>query len=178
MFKKITALLLLMAILVNLTGYFVIYQVDRLLLRHEMSGLIKAGAISGGLEKITLFKGHDDSTLEFTHEHDEFCFHGILYDVVSCVISNDSISYTCVRDNNEQSLISSYTMFIRQHSGLRDTGKEKPILALVLHLLTQAIIQKIPPSATLSVNDFIFPALCYRISDGSPPDIFPPPETC
>ena len=175
MFKKITALIVLVALVVNLMGYFVIFQCTQLLFRHEMADQIRAGTYSGKLENITVSKKSSEGILEFSDDG-EFYFQGILYDVVASHSTGDSILYSCIQDKNEQSLVNKFTLFLHQHSGLTDTKKAKPILALIEHLLTQALVQNFFSQNTFSEKEFLFPILTYRISPVFIPDFYPPPK--
>ena len=162
--------------MVNLMGYFVIFHCNKLLLRHEMSTLIKAGVHQGELETITYsLKSTGRNTV--ISEDNELYYRGMLYDVVATIITGDSITFSCIRDKNEQSLISNFTQFLRHHSGFNETKKAKPILALIQHLLTQALVQKTILPLPFPEHSVHFPALIYPFYMVYPAGVSPPPKT-
>ena len=178
MLKKITAFFVLAALMVNMMGYFVIFQCNQLILRHEMAGLIRSGTYSGRLETIRISKKSPDRNLKFSDENDEFYYHGLLYDMVAVASTNDTITYSCVQDKNEQSLDDNFTAFLHSHPGFQETKKAKPILALIQHLVCQALIQKTLALKPISEIDFQFPHLIYSLTAVFLPDVSHPPESC
>ena len=177
MLQKITAFLLLIALTVNLMGYYVIFQCNQLVLRYEMAALIRAGAYTSKFENIKISKNATGRALEFSND-DEFYYQGILYDLIARSSTKDTETYICIQDKNEQSLISNFTQFLRQNSDLKDTKKSKPILALIQQLINQALIQKTLSPKTFLEKDFIFPVMICRITPVFLPCFSPPPETC
>jgi len=176
MLKKITAFVLLVALMVNVMGYFVIFQCNRFLIRHEMADLISSGAFSGKTDLIRILKNAPCEDLVFKDKN-EFSYRGILYDIVSEASSGDSIIYTCIRDDNEQNLVDKFALFLHQHSGFQETTKAKPILALIQHLILQALVQKPSLPKTFPEKDFLFPVMICRYAPVYLPELYPPPET-
>ena len=176
MLKKIIAFVLLIALMVNIMGYFVIFQCNQFLLRHEMADQIRAGTYIGKLENIKISKESPDRNLKFSDENDEFFYHGFLYDMVAVDSTKDTITYTCIRDKNEQSLVDKFTLFLHQHSGFQETKKAKPILALIQHLFLQALIQKTLSPKPCTEKEFLFPVMVCHIIPVFLPDFSPPPE--
>jgi hypothetical protein len=177
MLKKITAFVLLIALMVNVMGYFVIFQCNRFLIRHEMAALISSGAFRGKTHLIKILKDAPCGDLVFKDKN-EFSYRGSLYDIVSATSSSDTIIYTCIRDDNEQNLTDKFALFLRQHSGFQETSKAKPILALIQHLIFQALVQKPALPKPFTEKDFLFPVMICRFTTVYLPEPYPPPETC
>ncbi|MEI7725037.1 MAG: hypothetical protein WCK09_08020 [Bacteroidota bacterium] len=177
MLRKIAVFLLLIALMVNLMGYFVIFQFNQLLLRHEMASEISSGMPSLKLEKIKIPKATPDKTLKFSDDN-EFYYNGILYDVVSKVSLKDTITYTCIRDANEQNLINRVSLFLHNSSALKNTRKAKSILVLIENLMNQALTQKTLLPKSFPQKDFLFPVMSCHITIVFFPDYSPPPEFC
>jgi hypothetical protein len=174
MLKKITALFLIVALMVNLIGYFVIFQCNRFVLRFEMAEQIRS-VTPGNLETIKIPISSPDRNLVFSDKN-EFFYHGLLYDMVTRVISHDTITYTCIQDKNEQNLLDEFSQFLNQDPGSPDTKNSNPVLALILDLVNQALIQKTISPKPSEVRDFVFPVLTCHISEIFLPVVCPPPK--
>ena len=157
-------------------GYFVIFQCNQLLLRHEIAILIKAGVHQGELE-IIKYSVKSPGRNILISEDNELYYHGILYDVVASNTTNDTITCSCIRDHNEQSLINNFTRFLNQHAGFNETKKAKPIIALIQHLLTQALIQKTISPEPVPEMRVHFPLVIFHLFRVFLAGISPPPKT-
>ena len=178
MLNKVTAIFVLIALLVNLMGHFVIFQCNQLLLRHQMADMILAGSYTGRLEKINIAKNSTGRYLKFSEEPDEFYYHGYLYDLVAEISTRDTTTYICIQDKDEQSLNDHFVSFLQSHAAFQNTSKSKPIQALIQHLVSQALIQKtliLKQSAGLNIS---FPAMASPLSSFFFQEISHHPEPC
>lgn len=176
MVKKITAFVVLIALMVNLMGHFVIFQCNQLILQREMAEMIRAGTYAGKLE---IFRFPQKSAFRQFNpaEENEFCYHGVLYDVIARDSRNDTTMVICLQDKNEQNLVNNFTLFLREHPNDQNTGKTTPLLALAQLLLIQALIQKTALQRPSAEQDFFYPVLICHCPRVFLTDFTPPPET-
>ncbi|MFH1159876.1 MAG: hypothetical protein V1733_02890 [bacterium] len=102
--RKTLALGLLLVILLNSMGYYVIFELNRYIIRKEMRGLIGTG------KKISMLEITDpgnDKNFRWVDTH-EILVHGRLYDVIYTSQRGTKTLYYCYRDVKEEKLISAF----------------------------------------------------------------------
>jgi len=173
--KQIISFFLLLALLVNLMGYFVIFQCSRMILRCEMAEMIRTGTCEKKYETIRIANTGRGKNAELQDEN-EISFNGILYDIVKTTRNHEGVTYTCVRDDKEQNLLSKFSLLLRQTEAFGESHKARPILALFCQLILQATIQKATTQRPFTALAFNYPVLTCPISPVYLPVFSPPPE--
>jgi len=161
--KKVFALSLLFFILFNSMGYYILFELDKLIVRKEMSARISGSAtnliclqIEKG-EKNPSFHRRDDKEIEYK---------GRLYDVFREVNKGDSILIFCIHDTKEDQL----------YSGLKQINHNKQRLNLWDHMVKIALPEGVMHLEFITPDDLKFPHIKISLSSSVLPTWSPPPK--
>ena len=132
--KKVISILLTLLIFLNSSNYILIY-VERLATnKQEMLALIRAQQKSLKIQELKFSKYEYMKKLNWKDEK-EFEYNGRMYDVASIRINKDNITICCVRDENEEMLISNFEKMHRRNSAKDRIASDSRTSLLAYHLL-------------------------------------------
>ena len=120
--KKAFAITLILAFLFNLTGCFVILNIQHYRVRREMVRNIENGIFVSNSTSITIAP-KDRGALTWEGEN-EFRYRGMWYDVVKKErLTYHSIVYHCIADHRDTNLFSEMASLIRKQQNDSEKGK-------------------------------------------------------
>ena len=163
--KKALTLVVLLAMLLNTAGYYIVYEFNRYLLRKEFTGLLEHGALDHGLSVLTVYDPLSDPSFS-RPEKNEILYHGNLYDVAKEVQKGKTVVFYCIHDKKEEKLI----------TGMNSMHKQKKAAILLQHLVTIALPVTTERTHPQSIKIISYPLLCERFTSRSEIPYSPPPE--
>jgi hypothetical protein len=101
--KKLFSILLLVIVLFNITGFFVIFKIEQFHIRKAIKRQIKAGVSEDELHFFS-FSQKEFNELDWTKKGKEFRLENTMYDVVRLEKFKDFIHLYCVNDKEESVL--------------------------------------------------------------------------
>ena len=173
--KKIFIISLLSLLLANTMGYYLLYSLDYLAIKHEMAEMIKE---LSGSETVTLSFPEKNSKANSTEvsytSDDELIYQGKMYDIISQSINQGIISYKCYSDTRETQLSENLTRNMnsdQEHPSQKNKNKSTNKISIKdFNHQTQSLIYFAPVySAT---ETYLSP--CY-LSEGMLMSIAHPP---
>jgi len=163
--KKISPALLLIAMLFNTAGYYIVYEFNRFLIHQEFSSLLKHGCYDHELSVFSVFNPNADPSFRRVDER-EVVYHGNLYDVVKEVQKGKVVTFYCIHDNKEEILV----------AGMKNMHNNKKAQNLLQHLVTIALpVTNTCPHPQTSIN-IIYPLLSMSFTNHAENPFSPPPE--
>ncbi len=120
--KKIFPLTFLIIFLFNVAGYFILFKVEHFQIKHEIRSKIEKGIFTEFLTVITINKS-ERSSIEWLESDQEFRYKNNLYDVVRFTKTENTISYYCINDSEEESLFSDLTEHVNTHVATNNSQK-------------------------------------------------------
>ncbi|MEI8005465.1 MAG: hypothetical protein WCI48_04605 [Bacteroidota bacterium] len=163
--KKIIPALLLFAMLFNTAGYYIVYEVNRILMHKEFTSLLKHGCFDHDLTVFSVFNPAADPSFRRVDER-EIVYRGNLYDVVKEVPKGKLVTFYCIHDNKEESLL----------AGMKNTHNNKKAQYLLQHLVTIALpVTNTHAYQPASIN-IVYPLLSMSFSNHAEMPFSPPPE--
>ena len=100
-YRSISFFLLVLWVVPSGLG-FMILKFQKRLIRNSVKELVYSGLSNSQLSRIVV--NTSDSDYLLWHHHDEFEFHGNMYDLISIESSKDSIVYLCFLDEKESAI--------------------------------------------------------------------------
>ena len=161
--KKVFALSLLFFILFNSMGYYILFELDKLIVRKEMSARISESATN--LICLQIEKGEKNPSFHRLDDK-EIEYRGRLYDVFREVDKGDSKLIFCIPDTKEEQL----------YSGLKRINHNKQRLNLWDHMVKIALPEGVMHLEFITPDDLKFPHIKTPISSSVLPTWSPPPE--
>lgn len=157
------AILLLGAVFYNVFGYFVVFQVNRSIVRTEMRR-----QLSLARQKVLVLQIFDaDHDLNFTRVEDrEFKYRGELYDVLYESTRNRVTTFYCIRDTREEILM----------EGMRKAARAKNTQSLINNLITLAMPVTWDPDPKPAPGNIRFPSPLHRLVFRPTDPQLPPPK--
>ena len=163
--KKILPLVLLFAMLFNTAGYYIAYELNRYLVRREISALISHGCFKDELSVLSIFNPGADPAFKRIDEH-EIEYRGNMYDISREVHKGRTVVFYCIQDKKEQQLM----------AGLKNTQHNKKTQNLLQHLVSTAlpvIPGRIHPQSSKTIT---YPLLSEHFTGHLLIPFSPPPE--
>ncbi|MBX7206654.1 MAG: hypothetical protein K1X81_14625 [Bacteroidia bacterium] len=116
--KRFSSLCLLVVMLYNIAGYYMVVKVMRRHLKERVKTVRLHQQVFPGLQvvkesKFTLSAGK--SKLVFVQQ-DEFRLDGEMYDIISTVEQGDEVWYYCVKDKQEDKLLASLQQLVNENT--------------------------------------------------------------
>ncbi len=161
--KKLFALSLLFFILFNSMGYYILFELDKLMVRKEMNAQISG--TSSILICLTINKGEQNTSFHRLGR-EEIEYNGRLYDVFREVDKGDSKIFFCIPDTKEEQL----------YAGLKRINHTKQKSSLWDHMVKIALPEGIMPLVYISPDILKFPFLKIQLNSSFLPTWSPPPE--
>ncbi|MEI6456384.1 MAG: hypothetical protein WCO93_08850 [bacterium] len=114
--KKVAALILLLIFLFNSMGYYFLFEVNRALVKREMTAYMKRTGIKLSILKISNPVHNPDFK---RIDKREFLYQGRMYDILKEVKQGAVTVFYCIHDEKEQNLIAGFKRV--SHSKLSQT---------------------------------------------------------
>ncbi len=161
--KKSLAFLILLVLLFNSIGYYLLFEVKRHVIKKEMQA-----AIQHRSSKMVILKiDHPEKDREFQRiDKKEFRYKGAMYDIVREISTGNTTVFVCIHDVKETGLF----------AGLKQEPKNRDHPALWDH---QVMIFSSIPAIELNMDGFselLFPKLEISINSPTLGTWSPPPE--
>ena len=160
MAKRVLAPLLLLVFLINTLGYYIIFEVNRYMIRKEM-----AASIPGSM-KITVIESKDphfDKEIRWVDRR-EFIYKGNLYDVIYTSIRKTRTIFYCLHDKKEENLVNVF-----RHANTSKISQALWSLMISVALPVPSMILESSPSLDVHYPQFISHLTSIRIPPGNPP---------
>lgn len=161
--KKAFALALIFFIFFNSMGYYILFELDKLIVKKEMNARISGTATN--LICLKIEKGERNPSF---HRLDarEIEFRGRLYDVFREIKKGDSLLIFCIPDTKEDQL----------YSELKRINHNKQRLNLWDHMVQIALPEGAMNLEYITSDNLKFPPLKVQLSSSVLPTWSPPPE--
>ncbi len=112
--KKIAAYFLLAIFLFNTMGYFIAFQAMQYQIKSSIISAINNGIKTDSETIITINKS-DVSKINWEESGKEMVYNNKRYDIVKSTENNNSITYYCINDTQEETLYSNLDEHINMH---------------------------------------------------------------
>jgi hypothetical protein len=124
--KKTLAIFIIVLLLFNSMGYYIVFKTMQYAIKKEIKNSIKQGVPDKNLSliKVAVNDEQNQAEIEWLEEH-EFRYRGQMFDVVRSSLSNDTSYYYCINDKQEEQLFSSLDKQIEHHSKKSDANRAK-----------------------------------------------------
>jgi hypothetical protein len=161
--KKVFALSLLFFILFNSMGYYILFELDKLIVRKEMNARISG--TSSNLICLKIEKGEQNQSFHRLGDR-EIEYSGRLYDVFREIDKGDTILIFCIPDTKEEQL----------YAGLKRINHNNQRSSLWDHLVKIALAEE--PKNLMFITPDIrkFPLLKIHFLSAILPTWSPPPK--
>lgn len=125
--KAVVSSFLLMLLMFQLVGYFLVFKIRQNEIRQEIKQQILAGIPDN---KLVLLKIHDSLTRQpnqqFRWIHKgEFRYQGQMYDIVRSMFMDGETWFYCIADHKETQLVTNLEKQIKHEMGKRRAGKNQ-----------------------------------------------------
>ena len=133
--KKITAIVLLVCLFLNIIGYHIVFHVRKGEIKADMKKLLRLSDQNTEQFVFSLADKTAIEKLEWEGE-DEFRLNGSMYDVIEKKIVNGKWMIRCVSDTKETELIKKYQDITKNDFGSSSRNKSMTLLQLIGSLYT------------------------------------------
>jgi hypothetical protein len=161
--KKAFALSILFVILFNSMGYYILFELDKLIVRKEMNARISK--TSESLICLKIKKGDQNPSFHRLDDR-EIEFNGRLYDIFREIDRGDERLIFCIQDTKEEQL----------YSGLKQINHNKQRISLWDHMVKMAIPEEALKLEYISPENINFPRLKFLLTSSDLQAWSPPPE--
>jgi hypothetical protein len=144
-------------------GYYLIYELNTLLVKHEMSDIKKS--LSRHITRITIEKVSCNKDFRRI-DRKEFIYKGNLYDLVCEAKHGNTTVFYCVRDHKEENL----------QAGFHKAFHSKLSLVLLDHVISMVLISDTRHGNFRITNELNFPVISPCLLPGVNRNLSPPPE--
>lgn len=173
--KRILILLLIPAMLVNSAGYFLIFQLQQRWIRSTMMNNIRRGRFHEEIIRVKIIQPEKQKDFHRVGKR-EFILGGRYYDIVVEHKSGDTVTFYCLHDKKEESLVHHFRDFMARGDGSTAPFQKGPLRAMVQNLITEATVFIVNELFVTSTRDIIYPQLSAHIVAGFLKQDFPPPK--
>lgn len=171
--KKLTVVAVLLAFLLNIMGFFIIFKCQQYLLQQEMASDIARGPVKDRIVVFALKDLRNDGSYRQINEK-EFTFKGKLYDIVVKKTIDRGTFVFCLHDKKEDRLVSIFNIILRSRD--RNSRRDNSLPALFHNLVKQALVRQVNYDHSEPAILIHYPVLTFRFTPVYLPLIFPPPE--
>jgi len=162
--RKIVAYILLLFFLFNSAGYYLLFELDKFMVKKEMHL-----ALENGQDDLIILKVNNaDHNRDFSRtEKHEIEYKGLLYDVVREIVHGPNHLFICLHDQKEEGL----------YTGLKKATVHKLHLSLWDHVVKISFpdLPDTPVNAPMAA--LTFPRISETVISLPLPSWSPPPET-
>lgn len=133
--NRITALMLLIIMINNLTGFYLAFYSQQAIIKKEVKSLLKSSLDDSELVVLHFDKNSGEyRKLQWLDEH-EFRYHGRMYDIIrQDTDRRGNVTYHCINDIREEQLFVNLTEQIRNH--IEQNPEKQQIPKILLKILT------------------------------------------
>ncbi|MBL0328081.1 MAG: hypothetical protein IPP64_01350 [Bacteroidetes bacterium] len=103
--------------LFNTVGYFLVFVAQKKQIKKEIRAQINSGYLNESLTAILTFSKLELNKVEFMDEGKEIRHNGKMYDIVKYTETETTISYYCIDDSKENSILSYLDNHVKSHVG-------------------------------------------------------------
>ena len=166
MLKRILSASLVLVILFNGMGYYIVFELNRYRIRKEIFSLLDHGYLDHDLIKLTIYDPTADPGFKRIEKR-EIQYRNKMYDVAREVHKGKYISFFCINDKQEEKLI----------NGLKSANQRKKNTDTLLRYLTNEAIPSHHVQSPLPVfKRYSFPEKSNKYHDPERSVCSPPPE--
>jgi hypothetical protein len=163
--KKILPIVVLVAMLFNSAGYYIVYEFDRYLIHREVASLLEHGCFNHELSSFSVFNPAADPSFRRVDSR-EIVYHGNLYDIVKEVPKGKIITFYCIHDNKEEALI----------DGMKSMHQNKKAQNLLQHLVTIALPVTYSCPDPQETKKIVYSQFSMKFANHAEIPFSPPPE--
>jgi hypothetical protein len=142
MLKKPFSVLLLAAVIFNMTGFFIVFKIEQSIVRKNIKRQIKAGVPNSELHSFSMSMSDYDN-LEWVKAEKEFKINNSMYDVVKSSKFKDSITLFCINDKQEEELFERLDQAVQNQMERESNAPNSPLNKGIKFL---KLVYKIPKS--------------------------------
>jgi hypothetical protein len=163
--RKLISILLLTAILFNISGYYFTYLIIR---RGYQSDFIRHLKLDKNNQALLTLRITDSeirseaSAFKWTEEN-EFRYRGKMYDVISHEKKGSVNIFRCLNDSKEEALMAKYEGLVKHHTDMSLPYKQKSS-QLFQQIVKEAAIEKHRTLLLYASNSNIFTTYRYSLS--------------
>lgn len=166
------SILLLGIFLYQVAGIFVAFKIQQQGIRKEIKRQIKLGVPAGELHYLTITAANYRELA--WHNHKEFMYRGVMYDVVHKKINHaTSVTFQCVSDTQETILFANLEQQVDQTTDARHHGKN-PLKLITQLFFTVPEVIRIPVS--LTGTGCLIPERLFTLAGKHSHTMIQPPE--
>jgi hypothetical protein len=144
MLKKSFSVLLLAAVIFNMTGFFIVFKIEQSIVRKNIKRQIKDGVPNSELHSFTMSIS-DYENLDWLKAEKEFKFNNSLFDVVKSTKFKDSITLQCINDRQELELFARLDQAVQNQMERESNAPNSPLNKGIKFL---KLVYKIPKTDT------------------------------
>ena len=173
--RKITANILLLFVLFQLTGYLLIFKSQQFQIRKEIKYRIKAGVLDDELVLITIPNSllkEKNPIFQWIHEK-EFRYKGNMFDIVRKEVYKHSTNFYCLSDHKETQLFANLDQLVKKE--IAQNSEKKQQRERAYHLLNSLYFNQtsnlsfINSSKELEFLDYSFRLSTWENTPNTPP---------
>jgi len=173
--RKITANILLLFVLFQLTCYLLIFKSQQFQIRKEIKYRIKAGVPDDELVLITIPNSlleENNPIFQWIHKK-EFRYKGNMFDIVHKDVYKDSTQFYCLSDHKETQLFANLDQLVKKE--MSQNSEKKQQRDRVSYLLNSIYICKtsnhifVNSSKEIEFLDYFFHSKTWKKTPNTPP---------
>ncbi|MGZ4054856.1 MAG: hypothetical protein ACXVPU_19140 [Bacteroidia bacterium] len=178
--KKAGIILLLFVFLFNTIGYYIVFKAEQWQLQDEISAQIRSGSIPDSDPRVTkiIINRSELKNEGISENDDEITYKEHLYDVAKVIKNKTSITFYCINDTREESLLAGLDNHIQTNVAnlpVKDQGSKKATDTIIkVYFSTKAEFS----FASVSSDYAFSPVNSFYLSAQRQTATPPPPEFC
>jgi hypothetical protein len=126
--KKTGIIALLCIFLFNTAGYYVVFLTQQMQIRSEIRSQINAGYYDKNFTSVITLNKSELRNVEFFDDGNEMEYKGSRYDIARKTESNENVTFYCINDSEETSLLAKLDNHISTHVAakpIKDNSSKK-----------------------------------------------------
>jgi len=162
--RKTISILLLIAILFNVSGYYITFLLIQESYKHDFHANLKSDPANTDILSLAIEDAEmlsKNSEFKWT-EDDEFCYKGKMFDVISYEKKGTLTIFKCLNDKKEEVLLSKFEEFVKSHSDSELPCKQKTT-QLLRQIITEAALVNYFERMIFSCSNLFKPHYHYSI---------------
>jgi len=162
--KKALIYSILMVVLFNSAGYYLLFELHKYQIKQEMKALIQSNPSNYTIVKID----NVENEKEFTWIHEkEFRYKGSMYDIVRTVKKGNTTIFICLHDTRESKLF----------AGLQRETRDKRFFSMWEHVVLFCFSVPALELTTFQLTELKFPVIHVFLTSPLLQPWSPPPES-
>lgn len=175
--RKLIAMALLLLLLLQLAGYFLIFTVQRFEIHHVIKQQLKAGIPEAELVLLKIPRSLEEKPNPlFQRLHDrEFRYSGVMYDIVRREAHEDTTWYYCLSDEKETQLFANLDEFVKRE--VSQPAKQQSRLAKLLNFFGGGFVHAANQSfSAYAAEEMVASNYFFKLKTWIDAPLTPPPE--